>query len=215
MTLLSDEEKKLIHAIRYGDESSREEFIEFCHPIIRKNIRRFFRAEEVEDIEANVFIEVIKGIKKHEIKESLSGWIKTLTENYCKNKIRHDRLRQSIRGINPVIDIESYPDSKGIAPGSKEYHESIKNKGEQKTLTKEMIVFNYKKAVPFATQEGIEISLEYIKLLYDWKKNSEKILPNISQFLKLSMFSVIQKGKLIKSQGQYRHRKFQNIQFFH
>lgn len=177
MTLLSDKEKKLIHGLKCGDESSWKEFVKLYRPIIRKIILEYFRAEEVKDIEADIYKEILIGIKNHEIKESLFGWVYKLTENHCINKMNHDRLRRSIRGNNPIIDeekniqlIDTIQDSKSIIPGSKEYYESMKNKGEQKILAKEKIVYNYKKAIPLATQEGVKISLEYIKLLYDWKE---------------------------------------------
>jgi len=171
---LSEKEIALIDGIRSGEKTVEIEFIRRYKPKIFAIALQFTKdKEEAEELTQNIFMIILEKIKKHKIKQSLNGWIIGVSKNYCIDVYRKKHLKKALRPDLLIAKskkgatlIDSVRDFKATAPGSKEYY---KQQGIDETLLSNIDVL-YKRNIAPEIQKSLYVSLEYIELFYNLRK---------------------------------------------
>lgn len=176
---LTEKEKELIKGCIKGEEATKNEFIYIFRPkifIIAKGITK--DKAEAEDLTQDILIKLFIELEKHEINENLYAWVERVAKNYCKDEYRRKYSKKALKIVHPIIDdnkdtslVEVYRDHNAIPPGSRKYY---KQPGDDESLEIE-----FKRNIPHSIQKSLEISLEYLELLYKLK---EKIKSDFDKY---------------------------------
>lgn len=74
-----------------------EELYQKYGGVVRRRIRRFYSAEQVDDVLQEVFVRVIDKIDTFRGDSSPVTWLYQLTTRYCLNRLRNEGRRQELR----------------------------------------------------------------------------------------------------------------------
>lgn len=76
-------------------------------------------AADAEDAAADAFIRAYENLHRYDLKRRFSTWIFTIVSNICKNRLRHERLRERV------------PDASRVAGGADPAAEAIREERGQ------------------------------------------------------------------------------------
>ncbi|MEL6347153.1 MAG: sigma-70 family RNA polymerase sigma factor [Myxococcota bacterium] len=74
-----------------------EELYQKYGNVVRRRIRRFYSAEQVDDVLQEVFVRVIDKIDTFRGDSSPVTWLYQLTTRYCLNRLRNEGRRRELR----------------------------------------------------------------------------------------------------------------------
>lgn len=64
--------------------------------LVRARIRRFFPAEEADDVLQEVFVRVMEKLPTYRGESAISTWLHQLTTRYCLNRLRDSSRRREL-----------------------------------------------------------------------------------------------------------------------
>jgi len=153
---LSQEDQELINRIKLNDITAQGDFVKRFDPLIsivvnNSSIKKI-DIEEKKDLVQSIKIKCIENIKKHEIRESLSGWISALAKNHCRDEYRKIPSKEKVA----QYEYENAPRSKNIS--------------KTKNLNIESV---FKKSILKSIEPELDKSIELFKELYELKNKLE------------------------------------------
>lgn len=126
MTLVAADERRLVEALRKGDEAAFEQLIRMYHASLLRVARLYVSSRSVaEEVVQETWVGVLNGIARFEGRSSLKTWIFRILTNTAKTRgIREGRSVpfSSLQGDDlsrPTVDPERFlPSDHSVDPGA-------------------------------------------------------------------------------------------------
>jgi RNA polymerase sigma-70 factor (ECF subfamily) len=143
-----DAESALARRLAAGDRSAFDQLVEHHAPGVSRLAYRLLgwtgRAADVEDVVQDVFVAVLRGMRKFDGRSSLSTWITAITVNRCRSLRR--RLAARVRAFAGLLarSRESPHESADQALGRADESERVRRAVRRlKLADREVIVLHY------------------------------------------------------------------------